>query len=311
MRTGATMTTNEELQQKLAALADPDLMLAKRELAVFAGLDPAQVQALQPVWYRLEQGRRQECVQFMHTLMEDNVDLDFRPFLLACLNDPDEQVRAVAVDGLWEDDSPSMLETLLALLDDPAGSVRTAAAIGLSRFAYRASLDELPATTAQRIYQRLYAVVQDQRQPLDVRRRALEALGYLPDQPGVLELIDAGYRSDEQALRESALVAMGRTVREDYLPVLKLELQSPSPAMRYEAARAAGEMADTAESLLPHLLPMTDDDDLEISLAAIWALGEIGGERARATLQRLSRSAEGERQDAAAEALAALDLTDT
>lgn len=304
------MTRNDELQQKLAALANPDLPLEKRELAAFAGLDVAEVQALLPVWRGLERERRQECVQFMQTLMEDNVDLDFRPFLRVCLSDSDEQVRATALEGLWEDESMVLLEMLLDLLHDPAGMVRVAAAISLSRFTYRASLGELPPDTTERIAVSLRDVVQDQRQPLDVRRRALEALGYLPDYPSVLELIDAGYRSDEPTMRESALAAMGRTMHTDYLPVLKLELRSPSPAMRYEAARAAGEMADESVSLLPQLLPMTDDDDLEIALAAIWALGEIGGERARTTLQRLTRTAEGERRAAANEALANLELTE-
>ncbi len=304
------MTTNEELHHRLAALADPDLRLEKRTLAAFAGLDLAQVQVLLPTWRGLDRERRQECVQFMQTLMEDNVDLDFRQFLRACLSDPDEQVRAAAVEGLWEDESPGFLEALLNLLHDPAGVVRIAAAISVSRFTYRASLGELPTDTTERIYGCLRDVVQDQRQPLDVRRRVLEALGYLPDYPGVLEWIDAGYRSDEQTMRESALAAMGRTIRGDYLPVLKLELQSPSPAMRYEAARAAGEMADEAVVLLPQLLPLVDDDDLEIALAAIWALGEIGGERARNTLQRLTRNAEGERQTAAEEALANLECAD-
>lgn len=42
--------SDEELRQQLAALAEPESRLAKRDLAAFAGLDQAQVQALQSVW---------------------------------------------------------------------------------------------------------------------------------------------------------------------------------------------------------------------------------------------------------------------
>ncbi len=299
--------SDEELRQQLAALADPEGRLSKRALAAFAGLEHAQVQALQSVWCRLDAARRYECVQAMQTLMEDNIELDFRAFLFGCLNDTDEQVRATAIESLWEDESTLMLESLLRLVDDPAGRVRVAAVLSLSRFAYRASLAELDPTSSQKVYTVLHALNQDPRQPLDVRRRALEALGFFADQPAVSDLIDAAYRADEQSLRESALVAMGRTVSEEFLPMIELELRSPTPAMRYEAARAAGEMGELALPLLPLLLPMVDEDDLEIALAAIWALGEIGGQRAHATLQRLLHSNAPERREAAQEALFQLD----
>lgn len=96
----------------------------------------------------------------MQTLMEDNIELDFRAFLFGCLNDTDEQVRATAIESLWEDESTLMLESLLRLVDDPAGRVRVAAVLSLSRFAYRASLAELDPTSSQKVYTVLHALNQ-------------------------------------------------------------------------------------------------------------------------------------------------------
>ena len=109
-------------------------------------------------------------------------------------------------------------------------------------------------------------------------------------------------------MRESALVAMGRAMLPRWLPIVSRELESPSPALRYEAARAAGEMADIARSLVARVVRLCSDADTEVALAAIWALGQIGGETARRTLQHISGSEDEARSQAAAEALDELTL---
>jgi HEAT repeat protein len=84
-----------------------------------------------------------------------------------------------------------------------------------------------------------------------------------------------------------------------------------SPALRYEAARAAGEMAEEARSLVPRLLPLVDEDDTEVAVTAIWALGQIGGDAARRTLQRVRKGQNETRSQAAAEALDEFLLDDS
>ena len=285
--------------------------LAMSDLKPLSGLGREEREAFWQAWQRIAPARRDEIARAMVDLAEDNVDLDFGEVLFWCLDDDDAGVRVCAVEGLWENESPRLLHRLLVLLrSDPAPDVRTAAAIALSRFAYLAAIDELSREDARELQDTLLAIIRDQQQPFDARRRSLESAGYFAEAEEVQRQIDLAYRTDEQLLRESALVAMGRSMLPRWLPIIARELTSPSPALRYEAARAAGEMAEEARALLPKLIPLLDDSDSEVAFAAIWALGQIGGEAARRALQRVRKSQDEARSQAASEALEELALED-
>jgi hypothetical protein len=287
--------------------ADHKLMM--RDLKPLSGLGRDEHAAFWRAWQALSPTRREEIAHAMVELAEDNVDLDFSEVLFWCLNDDDASVRTHAIEGLWENDSARLMHRLIDLLRaDPAPMVRAAAALALSRFAYQASLDELERTDAAAVQQVLLDAIRDPQTPLDVRRRALESAGYFAELDEVQRQIEQAYRSDEQLLRESALVAMGRTLLPRWLPLIERELSNVSPALRYEAARAAGEMAEEARTLLPKLAPLINDDDGEVVLMTIWALGQIGGEHARRLLQRVRKSQNEAYREAADEALEELSL---
>jgi HEAT repeat protein len=143
-----------------------------------------------------------------------------------------------------------------------------------------------------------------------VRRRALESAGFFAEDEVVQREVQRAYDSGEQLMRESALMAMGRSMLPRWLPLVARELESQSPALRYEAARAAGEMAEEARSLTPRLAALAADDDVEVSGAAIWALGQVGGPAARRALQQLSKSQDDARRQAASDALEELSMGD-
>lgn len=302
------MPTSDARQEQLRALADPDQPLVKKSVTLFSDLHRHEVAALRPTWRTLSAERRQEFVQALRTLAEDNSDLDFRQFFLGCLDDPEDRVRAIAVDGLWEDRSSRTLEWLLSLVHDPAGEVRVAAVLGLSRFAYMAEMEELRPEQARAVCTTLLDVAADPTQPITVRRRAVEALGYFANSPEAQTEVARAYEHADQMMRESALVGMGRSMHPQWFASIRRELRSPSPAMRYEAARAVGELAEDGREMLPALLPLVDDADLEVAQAAIWALGQVGSDQARQTLKRLTRTSSEARQQAAEEALEELAL---
>ena len=300
-----------ELTTYVAQIGAPGHALAMRELKPLSGLGPADRAAFWPAWQRIRPERRAEIVRAMVDLAEDNVDLDFASALTWCLEDASEQVRERAVEGLWEQESPAHCRRLLVLLrDDPAAGVRAAAAAGLSRFAYMAEMDELDEDQAADVLRSLMAAAGDEGQPPEVRRRALESAGYFAGDDAAQRQVQRAYESGDQLLMESALVAMGRSMLERWLPTISRELGSPSPALRYEAARAAGEMAEAARTLVPRLATLSTDDDAEVAGAAIWALGQIGGSAAKRALQQLSKSADEARSQAATDALAELNMED-
>lgn len=295
-------------EAQLSHLGDIGTALTHAELRVLAGLGPESLKAFWQAWRLYPAERRLEIVQSLDELGEDNVDLDFRPVLQACLSDADPQVRAAAVAGLWEDESEGTMDRLIALLDDEAGVVRAAAAVALAPFAYRAELGELTATGGQRVQAALLRTTIDPEQPLEARRRAIEGLGYFAGSKEAQAEIGRAYAHSELSMRESAVLAMGRSMRPTWFPYIERELKSPSPALRYEAARAVGELGEEGRPLLPTLVPLVDDDDGEISLAAIWSLGQVGGPSARRLLERLARSKDDARRQAATEALEELGL---
>ncbi len=286
-----------------------DHHLAMRDLRPLSGLAFDQRDAFVRSWGALVPERRAEIVRAMVDLAEDNVDLDFSSALFWMLDDTDVGVRTTAIEGLWEDTSVRLLRRLLTMLQaDPAPDVRAAAALLLGRFAYLSVTDELPEEEGAALESTLLQTMFDKSQSFDVRRRAMEAAGYFSDAEAVQREIEQAYASNEQLLRESALVAMGRSMQPRWLPTISAALGAASPALRYEAARAAGEMAEEARSLLPRLVQLAEASDSEVALAAIWALGQIGSDAARRALQRMRKDADETRSQAAEEALEELSL---
>jgi HEAT repeat protein len=296
------------LGEHLETLRESETPLSRRDLAAFANLDSEQIAAFAAVWRTLPESRRIEIAKTMQSLAEENVDLNFHTVFWHCLSDPGTPVRAIAADSLWEDERITTMRRLLELLDDPTGEVRMAALLSLSHFARRAATDELPPHAASTLHDRLLTVAADPEQPPDVQRRAVESLGYFADSSEAQAEVGRAYASTNPRMRESALLAMGRSMRADWFTVIERELQSPLAALRFAAAQAVGELGDDGETLLMALLPLVDDDDTEVATMAIWALGQVGGPHAKRVLQRLTRIRDTARSEAAQDALDELAL---
>lgn len=285
--------------------------LTARDLRGLSGLSQIDRRDFLETWATLPAARRKELAHEWVELTEEHVELDFTSVWNWLLDDKDAEVRASAVEGLWEDTSAGAMRRMLTMMrQDPSEEVRAAAATALSRFANLAALDELDEGV-ETLERGLSEVALNEQEPAEVRRRALESAGYFAENDAVQRQIERDYATDNQLLRESALVAMGRSMLPRWLPVIERALSNQSPALRYEACRAAGEMADEARSLLPTLVPMLNDRDTEVALSAIWALGQIGGEPAMRALQQASRSQDEARSQAAAEALEELRSGDS
>jgi HEAT repeat protein len=257
-------------------------------------------------WPALPVEQRVKIISILAEQAEANFELDFHALFRVAMGDTDGQVRAVAIEGLWEDEEPTLIRPLVRVLqDDPVIAARAAAATSLGRFVLLLDLDELDERYADPVHSALVDAVGDPEEDLEVRRRAVESIAYWDD-PSVADIIGEAYQSEDESMRVSAVFAMGRSADPSWAESVCEELASPNPAMRYEAARAAGELG--VKAALPALIKLTTDRDREVQLAAITALGQVGGQRAKEVLERCARSPDEALNLAAEDALAELVL---
>ncbi len=289
-------------------LADPARPLAVSKLVALSGMTAEEASRFMSVWRELDDRRRQWLIHELADLAEDNVELNFDAVFFAGLADADADVRRAAVLGLWEHEGRGLIDPLISLLDtDPDAGVRSEAALALGRYSLQAEFDTLRAADVERVEAALRRTVTDPTEIVEVRGRALEALG-ARSEDWVRDLIQDAYDSPERRLRISAVHAMGRSCAASWLSSILAELESDDAEMRYEAANAAGSIADA--EVTPFLKPLLHDEDPEVQEAAIAALGQIGGEEAKATLQELLAENDLRVRDAALASLDELDFAE-
>jgi HEAT repeat protein len=292
-------------QGYLAELKDEGQPLKVSRLVYLSHLADEQEKAFLDAWPRLQTERRRQVMQQLVELAEDNVDLNFDAIFLACLGDADPQVRASAIRGLWEYDHRDLIKPLLGLLQsDDNAAVRAEAALALGRFVLQWELGSLPDRYFRQVEQVLRRAISDGGEELEVRGRALEAIGAC-SLPWVRRAIYSAYKSDSHRLRVSGVHAMGHNCDPSWLPILFQELKSDDSEMRYEAALACGSLGE--EAAVVHLIPLLEDEDVEVREATIAALGEIGGRQARCALMRYLDHPSGSMREAVQEALSLVD----
>jgi HEAT repeat protein len=293
----------QEFGRMLERLQEPDL--PHSSLFELTNLHGKTLALLADAWPSLPVERRQDIISNLAEMAEADFEADFSEVFKICLTDEDPQVRAAAIEGLWEVEDVTLIRPLVrALGRDSSQLVREAAAISLSRFALSAELGHLPPRLADLVWDTLWKTVHNPEEDVDVRRRAIESLAYF-DRPEVTQVIERAYRDEESAMRVSAVFAMGRNADEDWSKYVFDELESSEPEMRYEAARACGELK--LAGAVATLSQMTADKDPEVKLAAVWSLGQIGGPESRRVLEICIKMGDEALQDAAQAALSEMD----
>ena len=272
-----------KLASCLALLADEDRPVRTIDLADISDLSRNQVAEFHAAWHDLSPSRRLELITVMVEQAETNIHLIFHAALRACLTDGDAQVRRLAIEGLWEDERVSLVPTLAGLLtNDPSDDVRSTAATALGRFVLMGVLGDIAEEPARQAEDALHLAWERSGEPVSVRRRVLESLAPT-DTADVHVLIGDAYYSDNELMRQSAIFAMGRSANPRWNKIVLAELNSREPAIRFEAAEAAGEMAIRAA--VQPLIQRLDDPDKDVREAAALALGKIGGPAARRALR--------------------------
>ena len=300
--------TEIDFNSLLTMLRDNQRPLPPTALYAFWDLSPQQLNELKSVWPHIDVERRRNLLHDLGELEEADFDVSFADIYRLALEDEDACVRATAISNMWEDESPLRIDPLLEFMyHDPAVEVRAAAAGALGQFVYLGAIDELPAAQARRVEEALLNIIQGN-DDTEVRRRALESIAFAT-RPEVAPLIRVAYAAPDEKMRASALFAMGRTADNVWAPQILAELERGAPPLRFEAARAAGEL-ELAEAV-PALQQLIEEGDIQCREAAIWSLGQIGGDAARTTLLKLLEETDDEEEvDFIEDALDNLAFTD-
>lgn len=297
----STRFKQPSLEATLKALQTYDGQQSATLYYGLSGLSEDTLERLKPAWETLPAESRSQILTALADISESNFELDYRTIGMFGLEDNDPDVRKAAIDLLWFDQSLPLMDRLIDLAQwDEAVEVRAAATSELGCFILMGELGELSEAATLPAQDAAANIWNNLDEDVQVRRRALEAISNCSHEM-VTEAIDEAYQSGEQPLRVSAVFAMGRSYDERWRESVLRELVSSELEMRYEAARAAGELA--IEEAVPYLVRLARGEDREIKEVAVWSLGEIGGKEAQRVLNEVAEAAQADGDDDLLEAV--------
>ena len=118
-----------DFDQTLEHLQEEGKSLQSAALYNLSKIDAGELEHLKDVWPLIPTARRLAMVQELVEIAETNFEVYFDPIFRWGLQDNDEEIRALSVEGLWENEELGLMNELLDLLkDDPSDLVRAAAA---------------------------------------------------------------------------------------------------------------------------------------------------------------------------------------
>ncbi|HTM50964.1 MAG TPA: HEAT repeat domain-containing protein, partial [Bryobacteraceae bacterium] len=225
--------------------------------------------------------------------------------------DPSERLAAVELAGdltVMDDEMADLLLSIVSNPDEPE-ELRGRAAIALGPVLDQTDTDgfdddalepPIEEGTFERIKEMLHKIHADERQPIDVRRRVLEA-SVRAEQDWHAEAIRAALRSGVEDWKLTAAFCMQYVSGFDQ-EIIEL-LSSPNPDIRYEAVVAAGEQE--IQAAWPEIVALLDPENTEkrLLLAAIQAAASIRPREASTALADLVDSEDEDIADAVTDAL--------
>lgn len=268
----------------IEALLDESTPFPPRYLNRLSDLEPEDAILFADAWPKASLRRREALLEDLEELhMADDL-LCFEAVARIALSDRDPSVRLRAIRILREYELVDLLPTFIKMTEeDPDIDVRAGAASALGIYVYMGEVEDISATKLKRVEECLLGVVSS-RQPTQVRRSALEALGF-SSRKEVVNLIEKAYASDNMDWVITSLFAMGRSANSRWKPQVLKMITDPRPGVRAEAASAAGELEIASARRI--LMDLLEDPDFDVRMSTIWALSQVGGKGVREALENL------------------------
>ena len=262
---------------------DDDAPINYASLPELSRLTTPEAEEFGELWLEWTSARVLEIVERMAELCEEQSDVEFEVIYKQGIKHPNSDVRVASLKGLEETDDRALVRPLTEMMkSDPEVEVRAAAGIPLTYLAAMAEMGKLTERYKKILFDSLYSVLEDEREVLDVKLKALEAVSVFGGDR-LVPYVDAALASNDATARQSALFSMGRTSDPKWVDKVAADLEHDLVSVRYEATMAMGELGD--EQHLKALEAPMDDADLTVQLAAISAVERIGGEIAKRMLE--------------------------
>lgn len=281
------------LEELLTGLDEGDTSIKAALVYRLSDLSAADISVVKYAWQSIPVERRRFLFSRLAEASETNFEVDFTAISLFALDDEDPEVRAHAIGALWFNHDIETMRRFISILEsDESTDVRAAAADALGRFVLGAELGDLPEAVGKVAEDALLAAIHREDELLIVQRRSLESLAY-SGREEVPDLILSAHEHNDVEMQATAIFAMGRSADDRWRRYVVEGLDSGAPQIRYEAARAVGELG--IATAVPRLMRLAEENfDREIQEAAIWSLGEISGTEAQNGLFRLAERARDE-----------------
>jgi HEAT repeat protein len=280
------MKQHTTLIDSLIAMAQSHTPIKASLIYQLSEMGESDATQVREIWDSIPVDRRITLMSRLDAASASTYETDFSALAEIALEDEESEVRSLAIKLLWETER---LETIMKFLNmtqnDTSLAVRSSAASVLGRVIYLAETEDFNPPLRQVVENTLTELVRNESSPIDLRCSALESIAYSSDS-SVLPLIHSAYTNNAIHVKVSAIVSMGRNGDPQWKKPIMKALNDPELRMCFAAINAAGEMELT--SAIPELIELADSDDIELSHAAISALGEIGGSDAYEKLQSMS-----------------------
>ena len=277
-------------------------------LRELSGIDDARARSIVEAWREWQVQDVLETVTELREVAESDRSLEFDALFRAAITFPNEKVRLGCVRALSSGGSLNIANSLMGVLEqDESAELRAAAAEALSAFSDTSQSRNISRTTMARIADALRNAIHVD-QP-SVQGKALRALAAMQDED-TPDLIDSMFDNaiEDSALMSDVLLAMGESSDRSWLPIIEDAFYSNDPNVRISAVLAFGSIAGDDE--IHSLSEPFDDHILEVQMATIKALEQIGTMQAREMLSLAVSSSEPEVQQLAQAALDALKAED-
>lgn len=298
--------TTPTFSTALAQVADIQQPLKTLDVNGLSNARRPDVQLFTETWPGISVERRREIMKRMGELIAESFEVEFTPLNRVALKDADDEVRATAINNLWESEDEDLIDPYLKFLtEDRSVLVRAAAAGALGKYMFLAEMEELEEDVAATVRQALLATIRRPTEDLTVRCRAVESIGFLSDDE-VRSVVEDAYNSSSEKMQASALFAMGRSLDQYWSGTVIMEIHNVNPEVRLEAVRASGELE--LKQAAPLLVDLLEDPNRTVLLEAIYALGQIGGPIAQRALELMVDSEDEEIAQQAEDALAELQF---